>query len=208
MNVRAPRVPSTTAALGGALVFGIAAGWLKGDGADVRSALGNLSAPWLLIAVLPAWGCRTWWRGAVTGLTSTLLGLLGFYLAMTAVTYHHLGFTSGYPHALRFVLRANRTWFVAGVLSGPVCGAATVRLRRLRAHVSLLGVTAALMVGEFVVVRAISSRPLAALDQHLPAVWTWNVGDWRAYDAELSAGLILAALAVALRMRGVGRAPH
>ncbi|WP_186526038.1 hypothetical protein [Leekyejoonella antrihumi] len=38
-----------------AVCFGLFAGVLKGDGAGLRDGLGNLSSPWLLVAVTPAW---------------------------------------------------------------------------------------------------------------------------------------------------------
>lgn len=184
-------------ALLGAVTFGVFAGWFKGDGAGLRSALGNLSAPWLLVAVVPAWSARSWWRGALIGLAGTLLGLLGFYLAATAVTAHRLGFGADHLHAFRFVLSVNRRWLEAGLLSGPVCGAATVALRRLWPQVRLVAVAAVAMVGEFVVVRTISSTPPKAL----PSIWTWNVGDWRGYDAELVLGLMLLACVAARYLR-------
>jgi hypothetical protein len=49
----------------------------------LRSGIGYLSAPWLLIAFLPALQRRGARLGALTGLLSTLVALVGFYAALT-----------------------------------------------------------------------------------------------------------------------------
>jgi hypothetical protein len=66
-------------------VFGVAAGLFKGDDTGLRGGIGNLSAPWLLVAMFPALRCRSVARGALLGFASTLVALAGFYAALTAV---------------------------------------------------------------------------------------------------------------------------
>jgi hypothetical protein len=56
-----------------AALFGVAAGLFKGNDAGLRGGIGNLSAPWLLVALFPALHCRSVMRGALLGLTSTLI---------------------------------------------------------------------------------------------------------------------------------------
>jgi len=62
-----------------AAAFGVAAGLFKGNDAGLRGGIGNLSAPWLLVALFPALHCRSVLRGALLGLASTLVALAGFY---------------------------------------------------------------------------------------------------------------------------------
>jgi hypothetical protein len=61
-----------------AALFGVAAGLFKGNEIGLRAEIGNLSAPWLLVAFLPALSAGSVARGGATGLASTLLALLGF----------------------------------------------------------------------------------------------------------------------------------
>ena len=74
-----------------AAAFGVAAGLFKGNDPGLRGGIGNLSAPWLLVALFPALHCRSVMRGALLGLASTLVALAGFYTALTAVLAGQLG---------------------------------------------------------------------------------------------------------------------
>ena len=42
-----------------AAAFGVAVGLFKGNDTGLRGGIGNLSAPWLLVALLPALHCRS-----------------------------------------------------------------------------------------------------------------------------------------------------
>lgn len=93
------------------------------------------------------------------------------------------------------MLGANRIWFAAGLVSGPVCGTVSGFLgSRLRTAwlASALGV---LLVGEIVVVRGLQGVELPVL--HLQ----WGVSDWRAYEAEATLGLLLLAASLARKLR-------
>jgi hypothetical protein len=46
-----------------AAAFGVAVGLFKGNDTGVRGGIGNLSAPWLLVALFPALHCRSVARG-------------------------------------------------------------------------------------------------------------------------------------------------
>ncbi len=94
-------------ALAVAAAFGVLAGVFKGNETGLRGGIGNLSAPWLLVAVLPALRCRTVQRGAVVGVLSTVVALLGFYAALTVVLAGRLG-GGGYGHEFMVETRANR----------------------------------------------------------------------------------------------------
>jgi hypothetical protein len=115
MRRRKTLVVLAAAAAGGAALAAV-----KGQGADIRDAIGNMSAPWLLIAFLAGATSRTWKGGAVAGLASTLAALVGFYAAESVIL--DLG-----PHSwavdLQLTLRAGRYYFAQGILSGPLFGA-------------------------------------------------------------------------------------
>ncbi|HWU32806.1 MAG TPA: DUF6518 family protein, partial [Marmoricola sp.] len=80
-----------TFALLGALAFGVAAGWLHGNEGGLRAALANVVAPWLFVAIIPAWWAGSAIRGAILGTVATMVALLGYYLALTAAMFGHLG---------------------------------------------------------------------------------------------------------------------
>ncbi|MCO8274205.1 DUF6518 family protein [Actinoplanes sp. TRM 88003] len=104
-----------------ALLFGALAALVKGHHDGVRDTIGNLSTPWLLIALAAGLHARTRLRGAVLGLIATGAALLGFYVvvAVTADDGH-----------LVHVLRENRRWLFSGLVSGPVLGAFGAWLNR------------------------------------------------------------------------------
>lgn len=182
----------------GALAFGLLAGLVHGNDGGLRAAFGNISAPWLFVALIPAWWAGSAARGAVLGTSATLVALAGFYIGLTATMYGHLGETRGLVHSFEFVLGANQIWFAGGLVSGPVCGTVSGFLgSRLRTAwlASALGV---LLVGEIVVVRGLQGVGLPVL--HLQ----WGVSDWRAYEAEATLGLLLLAASLVKRLRAAG----
>src|SRR5450759_155741 len=54
---------------------------LKGQGSGVRDVLGNMSAPWLIVAFLAGGRSRSLRAGGALGLEATLMALAGFCLA-------------------------------------------------------------------------------------------------------------------------------
>ena len=179
-----------------AVAFGVVAGLIKGDNAGLRSDIGNLSAPWLLIGLLPAARSRTLGRGAAMGTACSLAALVGFYATLTIVLSGHLG-GGGYVRELGVELRANRIYLLAGLVSGPVCGAVGAWVGRRRpAWLWLL--TGALLAGELVAVALFSGVVLLPR----PMYFSWGVNDWGPYIAEAAiGGVIVMAAAWSLRPR-------
>lgn len=68
-----------------ALAFGAAIAAIKGQDVGVRDALGNMSAPWVLVPFIAGLRVRSLWRGALLGVATTLFALLGFYIAEAAI---------------------------------------------------------------------------------------------------------------------------
>jgi hypothetical protein len=168
--------------LAAAAAAGLCLGLLKGNSAGLRGAVGNLSAPWLLIGVLAGFGAVTTRAGAARGLAATLLALLGFYVALTLVLGDQLGHT-GVVGQLRHEVLANRVYFVFGACTGPFAGAFGAWLTR---RPSWLAVAAgALVAGELAVVAVVQGRQLLPR----PLYFAWGVDDWRPYVAECVSGL-------------------
>jgi hypothetical protein len=186
-----------------AAAFGIAAGLLKGNDTGLRGGIGNLSAPWLLVALLPALRCRSVVRGALLGLASTLVALTGFYAALTAVLAGQLG---GGGHVAEFLAEAsaNRIYFLGGIVTGPVLGAIGAWIGRHRPDAVWL-VAGALVAGEILVVALVQGHQLLPA----PFYFSWGVAGWAPYAGESVVGVavILAALWRG-RPAGPGRRPH
>lgn len=180
-----------------AAVFGVAVGLLKGDDTGLRGAVGNLSAPWLLVAFLPALRAGSVLRGAAVGLVATVVALTGFYVALTFVLAGHLG-GGGFPAELGVEVVANRVYFAAGLVSGPLLGAAGAWVGRRHGRGAWL-VSGALLAGEIVAVAVAQGHQLAPP----PFYFSWAVDDWRPYVAEALVGLAVAALGVARMQRSV-----
>jgi hypothetical protein len=102
-----------------AVLFGVAVAVIKGQDAGVRDALGNTSAPWVLVPFLAGTRFGKLWQGAIVGVAATLAALLGFYAAEAAVL--DLG-----PHPwyvdLRLTLGSGRLYEKWGILSGVLYG--------------------------------------------------------------------------------------
>lgn len=104
-----------------AAVFGVTLSIIKGNDGGARDAVGNLSAPWLLLPFLAGLACRgRAAAGAVVGLAATLMALAGFYVANAFV--FELG-----PHPfttdIQLAVSSGRMYFIAGLFSGPIFGA-------------------------------------------------------------------------------------
>src|SRR4051794_3508829 len=130
----------------GALVFGAAIAVSKGQDAGFRDALGNLSAPWVLVPFIAGTRARGFWRGALLGLAVTLLALLGFYVAEAAVL--DLG-----SHPWWVDLQLTVKWNVYdswGILSGLLYGSFGARWSARRSLVAGIAVGLA-FIGEPVI---------------------------------------------------------
>jgi hypothetical protein len=177
-------------ALALAALFGVVAGLVKGNDPGLRGAVGNLSAPWLLVGFLPALRSRTLLRGAATGLAATLVALAGFYAVLTVVLAGHLG-GGGPVRELLVEVRANHLYFLAGAVCGPLAGAAGAWLGRSRGPATAWVVAGVLLATEVLVVALVQGRQLLPA----PLYFRWGVSDWRAYVGEAAVGLaVLAAV--------------
>jgi hypothetical protein len=78
-------VRKLTLLLLGSVAFGVFMASIKGQDVGVRDALGNLSAPWVVLPFLAATRYSSIWRAAIVGVAMTLGSLLGFYVAEAAI---------------------------------------------------------------------------------------------------------------------------
>jgi len=93
---------------------------VKGQDTGVRDAIGNSSAPWVVIPFLAGTRFRSVWRGILIGVAATLAAFAGFYAAEAAVL--DLG-TGSWTHALQLTLGSGRIYEEWGLLSGVLYGA-------------------------------------------------------------------------------------
>lgn len=110
-----------------AFAFGLFAAWAKGQNTDavglmsqIRSDLGNLSTPWLLVPFAAGVLLPQRWSSAVAGLAATAAALVAFYLLTTLVI--DLG-GQGFLADFRKELIANRYYLEGGIVAGPLFGA-------------------------------------------------------------------------------------
>jgi hypothetical protein len=173
-----------------AAIFGVGAGAFKGNETGLRGGIGNLSAPWLLVAFLPALRCGTALRGAVIGFVSTLVALAGFYATLTAVLASHLG-GGGYFAEFLVEAEANRIYFFAGMATGPLLGAAGAWVGRRHPDLVWL-IVGGLLAGETLAAGLAEGRQLAPA----PFYFKWGVVDWTSCIGEsvLGAAVILGTL--------------
>lgn len=129
-------------------------------------------------------------HGALTGLVSTLVALASFYAVLTVLLAGHLG-GGGYASEFLVEADANRIYFLAGMVTGPVLGAAGAWIGRRHRPATWL-VVGSLLSGEILAVALTSGHQLAPS----PLYFKWGVADWRPYVAESAIGLtvILAGL--------------
>lgn len=105
-----------------ALAFGVTVSVIKGNNEGIRQAIGNTSAPWLLLPFIAGAvaGRRRLGLVALIGTLASVLALGGFYVANTFVL--DLG-----PHPwvvdLHLTVDAGKRYLALGVLSGPIFGA-------------------------------------------------------------------------------------
>jgi hypothetical protein len=100
--------------------FGLLMAEVKGQAAGVRDAVGNTSAPWVVVPFLAGTRYPQVWRAALIGLATTLAAFLGFYLAEAWI----LGLG---PHPwyvdLQLTLGSGHVFELWGIVSGAVYGA-------------------------------------------------------------------------------------
>jgi hypothetical protein len=104
----------------GGLVFGVVMAVVKGQDAGVRDAVGNMSAPWVILPFLAGTRYSRTLHSALAGVAITLVAFFGFYLSEAAVL--DLGPVRWYTE-LRLTLGSGRAYEVLGVGTGAVYGA-------------------------------------------------------------------------------------
>jgi hypothetical protein len=184
MSFRRRVLVELLAVLLAAFAFGAAAALLKGQGSGVRSVLGNMSAPWLMVAFLAGTRSRSLRIGGALGLAATAMALSGFYLAFALSA--DLG-DHGFAGDLYLTLSTgNSRYFVAGLVSGPAFGAVGAWWNANRSARASIGV-GLLLLGEPLVIAL--TRNVGALAR--------LVGDWGSspgpYIAEFILGLLVLA---------------
>jgi Family of unknown function (DUF6518) len=183
--------------------------WATDQGGDSRSTLsqlrnviGSLSTPWVLIPFVAGTLCARRLTGALLGLATTLTALAGWYLCATLS--EDLG-GHGFLGDLRLEFSANRVWFTAGLISGPlfgILGSWWHRTRTLSAGV----VAGVLLMGEPLVMASLTLLHAAGVTRQgsgLPLLLrvvpnTWVEGDLAVsvLAAEFAIGLGVVALAL------------
>jgi hypothetical protein len=126
--------------------FGVTVSVIKGNGSGIRDAIGNTSAPWLMLPFVAVlyWRTQSAIRGALVGLAASLTALSGFYIANSFVL--DLG-----PHTwlqdLSLTVHAGEMFFALAVVSGPFFGALGALWHRTRST-AMAVLVAALFVFE------------------------------------------------------------
>jgi hypothetical protein len=193
-----------------AFVFGVAAALAKGQNTDgirtlsqVRSDLGNLSTPWLLVPFVAGTRCARRWPAVFVGLLATVTALAGFYLFTTFVVDlgHH-----GLVGDLRLEFAANRGYFEGGLVTGPLFGALGCWWRRTRTLPASIVAGSLLMAEPLVLLLggAVGPHHVLAGGNGLPVVarmvWGWGLAASSStialsvYAAEFALGLFVVLL--------------
>jgi len=167
------------------IVFGALVAVIKGQEAGVRDALGNTSAPWMLVPFLAGTRYRTVWKAALVGLATTLAAFFGFHVAEAAIL--DLG-----PHPwytdLQLTLGSGRLYEKWGLLSGTAYGA-----------LGGIWVSRRLVIAPIAVGLAFIFEPLVVF--LLTRTEVWGGGEFLRYRwlwvAEILSGLAAIALVVA-----------
>jgi hypothetical protein len=133
---------------------------IKGD-SGFRNALGNTSAPWMLVPFLAGALYTRVWRAAVMGVATTLAAFLGFYSAEAVIL--DLGEHPWYT-GLKLTLGSGRIYETWGLASGAVFGG----LGGLWASRSLVAAPIAVS--------------LAFILEPLVLLYLWRAGIWAGGD--------------------------
>jgi hypothetical protein len=102
------------------VVFGVLVAAIKGQDPGVRDALGNTSAPWVLVPFIAGTRYSRVWPATLVGLATTVAAFFGFYLAEAAIL--DLGAHPWYID-LRLTLGSGHLYETWGLLSGSIYGA-------------------------------------------------------------------------------------
>ena len=151
------------------LLFGALVAVIKGQDAGVRNALGNASAPWVVVPFLAGMRADSVWHGALLGVATTLASFFGFYLVEAAILdlgphpwYIDLALTVG-------TVNVYEKW---GLLSGSLYGGlgAVWASRRLIAAPIALGLA---FVAEPLIVLLLARTGLWGGGGLLDHSWMW-----------------------------------
>lgn len=108
-------------ALLGAWVAGAGLCLMKGEGGGLASAVGNLVAPYFIVAICAGLTSRRWWLAAVLGVIATELTVAGFYETWAVYFGHEVSQS------------AVQLWGGAGLVSGAIFGVIGCAARSRRA---------------------------------------------------------------------------
>lgn len=109
-----------------ALAVGVAMSLLKGSGGGARLQLGNLSAPWLLVAFLAGSRYRRIGAAAGAGVLATIVALLGFYGEQSPIADFSgasVRFVEDPPQMWAFLVGPHGIVYAGGVATGLLFGA-------------------------------------------------------------------------------------
>ena len=142
---------------------------IKGQDSGVRDAIGNASAPWVVIPFLAGTRYRSLAWGLLVGVGATLAAFAGFYTAEAAVL--DLG-TNSWTHALSLTLGSGRIYEEWGLLSGALYGAlgSLWATRRWLAAGAAVGLA---FIFEPLIVWFLSHAGIWAGDDLLARPWMW-----------------------------------
>jgi hypothetical protein len=178
-----------------AFAFGLFAAWAKGQNTDalglvsqIRSDVGNLSTPWLLVPFVAGVVMPRRWDSAIAGLAATAAGLAGFYLLTTLVI--DLG-GHGFLADFRKELAANRLYLEAGIVTGPLFGALGGWWKRSGSLPTLL-LVGVLLIGEPLALLGLDALGATGLTTaiHLPGPLSLLAG----WQLSLNAGAVTLAV--------------
>jgi hypothetical protein len=162
-----------------ALAFGAAMAAVKGQATGARDAIGNLSAPWVVLPFVAGAQCKRLRVAVLAGVAVTEVALLGFYLAEAAVL--DLG-----PHPwyvdVRLALGTFNIYEQWGLLSGALYGVLGALWVTRRVRAAPIAVALAFVIEPLIV--AVTTRAnLWGGGGLLERPWLWS--------AEIAIGLAL-----------------
>jgi len=130
------------------VAFGVLMALVKGQSDDLRGAVGNMSAPWVVLPFVAGVRCRRPSHGALAGVATTVLAFAGFYAAEAAIL--DLGAHPWYVD-LRLTLGTVNVYERMGLLSGAVYGALGAVWGARRSLLAASAVGAAFLAEPFLV---------------------------------------------------------
>jgi Family of unknown function (DUF6518) len=150
---------------------------VKGHHGGTRNAIGNASAPWVLIPFLAGFFLRprSLRFGALVGAVSTITALATYSIVRVVSGFNPGGRSQGDGAAL--ITSLGNRWFLLGVIGGAALGALGSSLAVRRQWAAVAGVIASVLVMEPVarVIWAIVKGEAARTLVPSPVVWTAEV---------------------------------